>query len=108
MFFRYHTIIHPGDVFHLVDLEMNDVENGISIFPTDTSQPIILNNDQGIIIMHPDIMISPTRIAESCSCVRRGVLTERFKSFGGTSAAAVIGNVKHAFVEVRSKFEIMM
>lgn len=61
---------------------------------------IRLTNEWGLLVLHPDILISPTKVAESCSCIRRGVLTDKLRSFGDISAAAVMGNLKHAFIEV--------
>jgi hypothetical protein len=60
----------------------------------------VIDNHRGVIIVHPDVLISPTKVAEGISCVRRGVISERVKSFGGTSLPAVLGNLRHSFIEV--------
>ena len=61
---------------------------------------VVVNNNRGLVIVHPDVLISPTKVAESRSCLRRVVLTDRIRSFGDLSAPAVMGNLKHAYIEV--------
>lgn len=31
-----------------------------------------IDNDKGLFVIHPDLMISPTKIVEAIGCVRRG------------------------------------
>jgi NAD(P)-dependent dehydrogenase (short-subunit alcohol dehydrogenase family) len=57
-----------------------------------------LTADAGLLITHPDVLLSPTKIAEATECQRRAVLQERVK-IQTTTYAAVLGNVKHAFIE---------
>ena len=60
-----------------------------------------INNDRGLLVIHPDMLISPTKIAEAIGCVRRGVISERVKSLrGGFNKSAVLGNLRHSFIEV--------
>jgi hypothetical protein len=61
---------------------------------------ICIDNKKGLLVLHPDTMISPTRIADSCSCMRRSVISEKIKSFGNASTAGALGNLKHSIVEV--------
>jgi DNA replication factor Dna2 len=60
-----------------------------------------IDNERGLFVLHPDLLISPTKIAEAIGCVRRGVISERVKSLGGFNKAAVLGNLRHSFIEVR-------
>jgi hypothetical protein len=61
---------------------------------------ITVSNQCGLLVTHPDVLVSPTKVAESRSCMRRAVLTDRIRAFGDLSAPAVLGNLKHAFIEV--------
>jgi len=61
---------------------------------------ISITNDCGILIVAPDTLVSPTKIAESCTCIRRGVITDRMRSFGNITSQAIMGNVRHMFIEV--------
>lgn len=91
-----------------------NIKNGSSIFPSknngfestknfDRKNEIYasINNDHGLLVIHPDMLISPTKIAEAIGCVRRGVISERVKSLrGGFNKSAVLGNLRHSFIEV--------
>jgi hypothetical protein len=62
---------------------------------------IRIDSDRGLLVVDPDELVSPTRVAESCGCTRRGVVAERCKGLeGGSSAPAVIGNLRHSFMEM--------
>lgn len=87
---RYHTTIYIDDVFHVVYF---NVDSCSSSFRVDGSSCLL--------ILHPDILLTPTKIAEACDCSRRMVLAERYRGLNGdVSPLAVMGNVKHDFVEV--------
>lgn len=97
-----------GDIFHVVDLgpeEPHTPHHGsatpLSIFSAlRSTKRITVTDSWGLVVTQPDILVSPTKVAESCNCIRRGVLTDRVRSFGDLSAPAVLGNLKHAFIEV--------
>ena len=106
-----------GDIFHIIDFNMEmflsrTATHTTSIFtPQDltghTGQDVNMNpvyakieNENGLLVLHPDMLISPTRIADAIGCVRRGVISERGKSLGGFSKPAVLGNLRHSFIEV--------
>ena len=101
MFHRFDCSLDQGEVFHLIDLvdmSLPPAQRNHSIF---TSLPVVVSNLRGLVITHPDVMISPTKVAESCSCIRRAVISDRMKSsFGNISVDAVKGNLKHSFMEV--------
>ena len=72
-----------------------------SIFSTLLSNnQVVVSNEWGLLVLHPDILISPTKVADSCSCIRKSVISDRVRSFGDISSPAVLGNLKHAFIEV--------
>lgn len=108
-FRRYNCQILSGDIFHVVDLSAVDA----TASPGQTATPrpsafsdlvtlstIRVTDQCGLLVVHPDVLVSPTKVAESRSCMRRAVLTDRIRSFGDISAPAVLGNLKHAFIEV--------
>ena len=112
---RYDTRIVGGDIFHIIDFNMEmflsrTATHTVSIFThTDvTMQEEDINsiyakidNENGLLVQHPDMLISPTRIADAIGCVRRGVISERGKALGGFSKPAVLGNLRHSFIEVK-------
>lgn len=114
-----------GDVIHIVDMSNKSdttanslgntsihqrnyiaINNGNNYFNRSSNEQMHFSDTSAesgelLLIVHPDILISPTKVAESCSCIRRSVISEKAKGFGSTSSsAAVMGNVKHALTEV--------
>lgn len=99
---RFEMDPQTGDKFHILQMCSNIFSQSITVLDKnwDVDHAIILDDNNGLFISHPDILVSPTRIAESCSCIRRSVLSDRVRSFGGYSYAATLGNLKHMFLEV--------
>lgn len=62
---------------------------------------LILDSHSGLLIVQPQTLVSPTRVAEACQCPRRCVVAERAKPVrGNSSAPAILGNLRHEFIEV--------
>ena len=101
----YYTEINEGDLFHVIDLEYSCVDEAVSTCEPNISKfnhaddVITLTNKFGLLVMHPDIMLSPTRISEVSSCLRKSVISERVRVFE-SSNPAVLGNTRHMFVEL--------
>ncbi|KAJ0668754.1 putative DNA helicase [Helianthus annuus] len=76
----FYSVIAPGDTIHVIG-EFNE---GICE----------VNRDKNFLIVHPDILVSGTRVAASFSCPRRTVLDERLKN-NEQSAAALVGTLLH-------------
>lgn len=55
----------------------------------------IIDNNQGILVLHPDQLISATVVADSFSCMRRAVLQDRVKATSEASAPLVYGTLLH-------------
>ncbi|KAK7703639.1 DNA replication endonuclease-helicase Dna2 [Diaporthe eres] len=55
----------------------------------------IIDNNQNILILHPDQLISATVVADSFSCMRRAVLQDRVKATSEASAPLVYGTILH-------------
>uniref|UniRef100_A0A5B7AJ85 DNA helicase n=2 Tax=Davidia involucrata TaxID=16924 RepID=A0A5B7AJ85_DAVIN len=77
----FYSVIAPGDTIHVIG-EFDD------------QGKCNVNHDKNFLIVHPDILVSGTRVAASFSCPRRTVLDERLKS-SEHSAAALIGTLLH-------------
>lgn len=91
----YDTEVAGGDVLHVLDICSDETDDALW---TEESEYVV-SNSSGLLVVHPELLISPTRIAEACGCVRRSVLSERVRSLSGPNTAAVLGKVKHDFVE---------
>ena len=91
--FLSRTATHTVSIFTHTDVTMQE-EDINSIYAK-------IDNENGLLVQHPDMLISPTRIADAIGCVRRGVISERGKALGGFSKPAVLGNLRHSFIEVK-------
>jgi DNA replication ATP-dependent helicase Dna2 len=109
---RYDTDIEKDDLFQVLDigqahLEASSVPSCQSPVKTQsvfkklstTETYLLVNDQQGLLILCPDVLISPTKVADACSCTRRGVLSDRIRSFGSSAPSAVMGKVRHTFIE---------
>ncbi|XP_060219092.1 DNA replication ATP-dependent helicase/nuclease JHS1 [Lycium barbarum] len=76
-----YSVVAPGDTIHVIG-------------EFDSEGKCEINREKNFLIVHPDILVSGTRVAGSFSCSRRAVLDERLKS-GEYSAAALIGTLLH-------------
>ncbi|EXB70693.1 DNA2-like helicase [Morus notabilis] len=77
----FHSVISPGDTINVIG-EFDD--QGICH----------VNREQNFVIVHPDLLMSGTRVAASFSCPRRTVLDERLRS-SENSSAALVGTLLH-------------
>lgn len=92
----YHTRVDPGDELHVCSLTGR--------YRTDTQAlPLILHSapppgsdiDDLVLIMHPDLLMTPTNVSEAVGCSRRAVLKSRIGSTGLSSKAALVGTMRH-------------
>ncbi|KAH7844989.1 hypothetical protein Vadar_033929 [Vaccinium darrowii] len=78
---RVYSVVAPGDTIHVIG-------------KFDDQGKCDVNRDQNYIIVHPDVLVSGTRVASSFSCPRRTVLDERLKC-SEQSVAALTGTLLH-------------
>ncbi|EPS67671.1 hypothetical protein M569_07103, partial [Genlisea aurea] len=77
----YFTTVAPGDTVHLIG-------------EFDEQGRCDVNHQENFIIVHPDILVSSTRVSASFSCPRRTVLDMRLKH-SEYSYAALMGTLLH-------------
>ncbi|KAK6335585.1 Tripartite DNA replication factor [Orbilia brochopaga] len=75
------------------DVREGDVVNVIGSF--DASGTCIIDNTQNMLILHPDILLSATAVADSFDCIRLATLKERVKAISDASQWSVYGNILH-------------
>ena len=92
----YYMDIEVGSTIHLCSLSGR--------FRTDPDAlPITLHgtppqgsvHDDLVMILHPDLLVTPTLVGEGTGCARRAVLKSRLGSTGLSSKAALIGTMRH-------------
>ncbi|KAI2082332.1 DNA replication endonuclease-helicase Dna2 [Ophidiomyces ophidiicola] len=69
----------------------------------DSSGQCIVDNDNNLIIIHPDTLISATVVADSFSCQRRAVLQDRIKATSEASGPQVYGHILHEIFQEAMK-----
>nr|XP_029123131.1 DNA replication ATP-dependent helicase/nuclease DNA2 isoform X1 [Elaeis guineensis] len=77
----FYSLIGPGDTINVIG-EFDD------------QGKCVVNHNKNLVIVHPDILVSGTRVASSFTCPRRAVLDERLKS-AEHSTSALIGTMLH-------------
>ncbi|KFQ02834.1 DNA replication ATP-dependent helicase/nuclease DNA2, partial [Haliaeetus albicilla] len=71
----------PGDIIHL--------EGECS------SGTWVINEQSGYLVLYPDLLLSGTTISNSIRCMRRAVLSERFRGSDSGSRQTLIGTILH-------------
>lgn len=66
---------------------------------TNPSRYIADNAGDCVVVVHPDILISGTRISEALDCERKAVLGEQFNSSTAKSPAMLLGTILHELFE---------
>lgn len=61
----------------------------------ESSHAFVVDDVDGYVIVHPDRLISPSRITESFDCQRKAVLGEYFNSVGTPRLAPLLGTLLH-------------
>ncbi|KAK4414336.1 DNA replication ATP-dependent helicase/nuclease JHS1 [Sesamum alatum] len=77
----YFTVVAPGDTVHVIG-------------EFDAWGKCDVNHEKNFLIVHPDILVSGTRVSASFSCPRRTILDERLKH-SEHSAASLMGTLLH-------------
>ncbi|KAG9452225.1 hypothetical protein H6P81_005129 [Aristolochia fimbriata] len=77
----FHTLVGPGDTVNVIGL-------------FDDLGKCVVDHESNLIIVHPDLLLSGTRVASSFTCSRRAVLDERLR-FSEHSPIALIGTLLH-------------
>lgn len=93
----YYTDFHPGDVVHLCSLSGEYMTDAAALpVVLDSSPPVGSDaNDDLLLVIHPDDLLSPTLVSESVTCPRLAVLQSRLGSTRLGAKPAVIGTLRH-------------
>jgi DNA replication ATP-dependent helicase Dna2 len=84
--------LHLRDDWITTPIEKGDTVNVIGTFINGTC---IVDNPSGILVLHPDNLVSSTHVADSFKCLRRAVLQDQIKVTGDTSRPLVYGSIIH-------------
>lgn len=100
----YYTLIAPGDVIHICSLG-GQYRTDSKVLPIvlQSHPPPGSDEDDLVLIHHPDMLMTPTIISEAVGCPRRAVLKSRNGSTGLSSKSALVGTLRHALFGVCMK-----
>ncbi|GAA5923588.1 hypothetical protein JCM1841_001292 [Sporobolomyces salmonicolor] len=60
---------------------------------------LTLNRSTGLLILHPDILVSSTKVADSSHCTRKALLQELIRTLGGATPSLAYGNMLHELMQ---------
>jgi DNA replication ATP-dependent helicase Dna2 len=96
----YHTRVHEGDTIHVCSLAGDfRTDEGALPLLLHTCPPPGSDSDDLVLIVHPDMLLTPTVISETIGCTRRAVLKTRLGSTGLRSKSALFGTMRHDLFE---------
>lgn len=83
------TLSYAGDIVNLV--------GDFNLAAKDT--PLQLTRSHGLLILHPDILVSSTKVADSSHCTRKAVLQEIIRTVGGSTPSLLYGIMLHSLMQ---------
>ena len=98
----YHADLAPGDVIHVCSLSGQFSTHSLPLL-LHTSPPAGSIKDDLILVVHPDLLLTPTYITEAISCPRRAVIKQRLGSTGIASEYPLYGTMRHQLFEETMK-----
>jgi DNA replication ATP-dependent helicase Dna2 len=77
-----------------------DIVNLIGDFDPSSSPALLINRQKNLLILHPDILVSSTKVADTSACARRALLQEIIRSSSNQSSPALVyGNMLHELMQ---------
>ncbi|GLE08274.1 hypothetical protein PINS_up019325 [Pythium insidiosum] len=109
----FDTPLEAGDTINLV-LTHCDGQGFFFSQPLENATQattVTVDNSHHLVVVHPDILVSPTSVTTSFGCLRRAVLRETLNVSRPTNEKALLGTMKHelfqhALIKVRSQLAI--
>jgi CRISPR/Cas system-associated exonuclease Cas4 (RecB family) len=88
--------LKPQPVIFLASLIFSATGDLIHVIcPNPREKIIVVDNEQNLLIIHPDTLISSTAVSDSFICVRRAVLRDRIRDTADYNEALVHGEILH-------------
>lgn len=88
----YETEISEGDIVSIQGIFNKD------------RQMFMISNESGMVVVHPDSLVSGTTVVGTLFCARKAVLSEKFKSLGPCDNKAMnIGSIVHEILQMAMK-----
>ncbi|VEN40836.1 unnamed protein product [Callosobruchus maculatus] len=88
--FWLHSTLNIGDTVHV---KAKKLENG----------EWLIDNEHGLLVYEPDMLISTTSVINSLFCKRKSVLVESFRGFDPTNKFMLVGTIVHSLLQTALK-----
>ena len=91
-----------GNAAHASDVAEEAKRLGLAVSAGTTPPLVIVDDASNAVVLHPDLLLAPTRIASVSLCLRRAVLNETMGDAGSAdtfSLVAELGTLKHGLFE---------
>ncbi len=75
-------------------IDQGDIVNILSV-----DSDMVIDDLNGLIVVNPDLLISGTSIVSTLFCMRKAVLSERFKGGEGSSRSMLVGTLVHMLLQ---------
>jgi len=82
-------LLRPGDLVHLVSRNIND-----------SNHVELRDSGADYLIMHPDILLTGTMVANTLDCKRQAMIQDEYSDIGLPSRALILGDVTHEAFQV--------
>ncbi|KAJ8603324.1 hypothetical protein CTAYLR_009031 [Chrysophaeum taylorii] len=102
--------LQPGDVVHAVALAplVGEKSRDDDAFAELSRDGVVDSSSPYVVIAHPELFVSPTRVSDATSCERKALLGHILGSARSRGKALVLGSLKHelfgAVIQNVSKF----
>lgn len=91
-----------GNAAHAADVAEEMKRLGLAVSAGTTPPLVVIDDASNAVVLHPDLLLAPTRIASVSLCLRRAVLNETMGDAGSAdtfSLVAELGTLKHGLFE---------
>jgi len=77
----------------------DDTINLIGPFAPTSTPSLTISRLSNLLVLHPDLLVSATKVADSAHCARKALLQELIRSSGGSTPALAYGNMLHELMQ---------
>ena len=79
------------------DIKVNDILNVDADWSGDSA---VVDDKAGSVIVNPDVLVSGTAVVSALFCMRKAVLSEKFKGLDGGNRIMLVGTMVHELLHV--------
>ena len=92
---RVKTLVLKGS-WLTTDVKVNDIVNVVADWSGDSA---LVDDKAGSVIVNPDVLVSGTAVVSALFCMRKAVLSEKFKGLEGGNRVMLVGTMVHELLQ---------